>query len=43
VPGQILNAATRYAVWWAVLAVTVALPLACISHATSSKKPLLLA
>ena len=35
-PARLLNSATRYAIWWIVLAVTVALPLSCFRPARNS-------
>ena len=39
VPRRALNAATRYALWWTVLAVTVALPLAYLPWHRASQPP----
>ena len=38
-PGTTLNAATRYAIWWIVLAVTIALPLSYFRPARNSPIP----
>ena len=38
-PARLLNAATRYAIWWIVLTITVALPLSCFRPARSIDVP----